>query len=280
MVPPDAQELLDLLLKHPEGALRSAAMEGLGGRKNLAFHPALLSLRRDPISDIADRSLWHLGQLPDPEGTARTFLGNADPKEILVGLRFIAMHKLEKLVPDLLGLAAKEGREEVLLATYQTLGQVGSPKAVEPLLGFLSTSLAPMVRVAIAEALRDLGDAAGALSLCAKAGELKNPELCTVAVEALARAHDTPDRPLPAAESALLVTMTRCGWSARNPWPFRSRLADALVAIQVPGRSFWLEVSKLLQSTLSEGRPSGTMTTEELAHLQSCARILAQKAQG
>jgi hypothetical protein len=281
LVPADAQELLDLLLDQPEGALRSAALEALGGRRDPALRPALLKLRRDAISDLADRCLWHLGQLPEAPATARAMLSQADPEEVLVGLRFIAMHQVEDLVPDLLALVAGEPREQVLFAAYRTLGQVGSPQAVEPLLGLLQTTLAPPVQLAIAEALRDLGDAAGALGLCAKARELKRPDLGTVAVEALARAHDTPDRALPGPESALLTAMVRESWSGKpNPWPFRQRLADALVAIHVPGRSFWMEVSNLLQSTLGEPRPPSALSTEDAAHLQACARTLAQKAQG
>jgi HEAT repeat protein len=280
LVPPSNQDLLDLLLDQTEGSLRSAALEVLGGRQDPAFRESLLKLRRDPIADIADRSLWHLGQLPEAAGTARALLAHSDPDEVLVGLRFIAMHKLQDLVPELLDLAARESRESPLLATYKTLGQVGSPHAVGPLLGLLQTSLAPGIRVAIAEALRDLGDATGALGLCAKAGELKSPELCTVAVEAFARAHDSADRPLPASNSALLVAMTQCGWSSRHPWPLRLRIADALVAIHGPDRALWVEVANHLQSTLSEKRSPGAVSTEDVAHLQACARILAQKAQG
>ena len=280
LVPAGDQKLLDLLLDQAEGALRSAALEALGGRRDPAFRSALLKLRRDAITDIADRSLWHLGQLPDPEGTARTLLAHPDPEEVLVGLRFIAMHRLAALVPDLLELAARETREALLLALFRALGQVGSPQAAEPLLSLLQTSLGPGIQVAIAEALRDLGDATGALGLCGKAEELKRPELFTLAVEALARAHDTPDRPLPATNSTLLIAMVRGGWSARSPWPFRQRIADALVAIHGASRSFWVEVANLVSATLSEKRPPGTVPTEDLTHLQACARALAQKAQG
>ncbi len=280
LVPPGNQELIGLLLGQAEGALRSAALEVLGGRKDPAFRPALLRLCGDAIADIADRSLWHLGQLPDAEDTARILLGNTDPAEVQVGLRFIAMHKLAALVPDLLELVVREQREALLLATYRTLGEVGSPQAVEPLLGFLRLAMAPPIQVAIAEALRDLGDPSGAIALCGRAGELKSPELCTVGLEALARAHNSPDRPLPAVESALLVTMTRGGWCARNPWALRPRIVDALVSVHVPGRSFWMEVSNLVQSTLSEKRPTGAVSTEDAARMQAGARILAQKAQG
>ena len=280
LVPAGAQDLVDLLLDQPEEAMRSAALEVLGNRRDPALRAALLKLRRDAISDIADRSLWHLGHLPDPVGTAKTLLDHQDPGEVLVGLRFIAIHKLEDLVPRLLELAERESRETVLIAIFETLGQVGSPRAVEPLLGFLRTCLRPRVQLALAEALRDLGDEAGALGLSEKAQEQKLPELCTVAVEALARAHGTWDRPLPGTAAPSLLAVTRGGWSARNPWPYRQRIADALLALHVQDQALWTGLSNLLQATLDEKRSPGALSTEELAHLQACNRALAQKARG
>jgi hypothetical protein len=130
----------------------------------------------------------------------------------------------------------------------------------------------------VAEALRDLGDATGALGLAGKAEELKNPELCTVAVEALAAAHGPSSEPLPAGASAALLAVTRGGWSARNPWPFRQRIADALLAMHLEDRILWIDLSNLLQTTLNEKRPPGVLSTEELSRLQACARALALKA--
>ena len=279
LVPAGAQDLLDLLLGQAEGNLRSAALESLGGRQEPTLRPALLRLRRDAISDIAERSLWFLGQLPDPEGTARTLVEHPDAADVLVGLRFISMHKLEALVPDLLLLAAKESREETLLALYQTIGQVGSHQAVEPLLAAMKTTMAPLIQVAIAKALRDLRNAEGALALCARAEEQKSPELSTIAVEALSWAHHSADQPLPTTESALLVAMVRAGWSARNPWAFRLRIAAALTTLHAPSRSLWMELSNLVQTTLSEKRPPTALSSEEAAQLQASAKALTHKAQ-
>jgi hypothetical protein len=280
LVPPEAQDLLDLLLDQPEGALRGAAMEVLGDRKDEAFRPALLKMRRDAIADIADRSLWHLGQLPDPESTARTFLNDPDPTEVLLGLRFISMHRLEALVPDLLDLTAKETRETVLIAAFDTLGGIGSPRAVEPLLAILHSGQGPRIQIAVAEALRDLGDPGGALKLCVKAQELNTPALHALAVEALAKAYVSSDRPLPSSASDTLLLAVRGGWSDRNPWPSRRRIADALSAMQVQDSRIWTELSDLIQTTLGEKRQPGAVPTEDLAHLQSCGRALAQKAHG
>ncbi|HEX4846240.1 MAG TPA: HEAT repeat domain-containing protein [Geothrix sp.] len=279
LVPPSAQPLLDLLLDEADGTIRAAALEILGERKDPDLRPALLKARRDAIEDLAQRALWHLGQLPDPEGTARAFLAEADPEEVKVGLRFAAMHRLEALVPDLLALAASESREAVQVAALEALGAIASPRAVDPLLALLHTGQAPRMRLALAEALRDLGDPIGALALSVKAEELKAPLLHAVAVEALVRAHDGPDRPLSLGGSAALLKAVQGGWSDRHPWPLRRRIADALLALHSDDPAVWAELSALVQATLGEKRPPGSVPAEDLAHLQTCGRVLAQKAQ-
>jgi HEAT repeat protein len=279
LVPAEAQELLELLLDQPDGALRIAALEILGERKDPALRPALLKLRRDAIEDIADRGLWHLGQLPDPAGTARTFLADSDPQEVLVGLRFAAMHRLEALMPDLLDLITHGPREALLLAALETLGTIGSPQAVEPLLALLHSGQGPRIQVVLAQTLRDLCDAGGALALCSKAEELKTPLLHVLAVEALARVHGSPEQPLPPSDSAVLVKVVHGGWSDRNPWPLRRRIAAALLALHAKNPRVWADLSNLFQATLSEKRPPGSVPTEDLAQIQACARTLAQLAQ-
>lgn len=278
LVRPEEEELTDLMLGQADGAIRGAALEVLGGRFDAGFRPAFMKLRRDAITDIADRSLWHLGKLPGPVETARDFLANPDPEEVLVGLRFIAMHQLEELVPDLIERVAQETRESLLITALHTLGAIGSPQAVEPLLALMHSGQGPRILLALAESLRDLGTPEGALALCGKAEELNNPLLRTVAVEALAKAHGTEEDPLPANRSYVLIKAVRGGWNDRQPWPLRRRIADALVGIRPENSGIWIELSGLFQTTLEEKRPPGAVATEDLTRVQACARVLAQLA--
>ncbi|WP_306589486.1 HEAT repeat domain-containing protein [Geothrix sp. 21YS21S-4] len=275
LVSPSSEALLDLLLDLSDGALRSAALEVLGERKDPELRPALLKARKDAITDLADRSLWHLGQLPDPEGAARAFL--ADPEDLLMGLRFTAMHRLEALVPDLLALAATNSRETVLLAVLEALGAIGSTQAVEPLLELLHSGQAPRIQLGLAEALRNLGDPSAALALSGKAAELNISLLHAVAVEALVQAHG-PHAPLPHDASGALLRAVHGGWADRHPWPLRRRIADALLSLHAADENLWPELSDLLQATLAKKHAPGEVALEDLVHLQSCARALAQLA--
>ncbi|HJW72402.1 MAG TPA: hypothetical protein VJ486_06050 [Geothrix sp.] len=276
VVPASNQELLDLLLDQPDSTLRGAALEVMGERKDPNLKPCLLKLRRDPISDLADRSLWHLGQLPDPEGTARAFLADPDPEEVIVGLRFTAIHRLEALVPDLLQIATTQTREAVLLEALNTLRAIGSPQAVEPLLDLLHSGQGPRIQVALGETIRDLNTVAGAFALCTKAQELNSAVLLTAAVEALARTHSSTDHPLPPTASDSLIKSIRIAWAERNAWALRRRIADAVTTLQAEDANVWTAVTDLIQETLGEKRPPGSVATEDVAHLQSCARALAK----
>jgi hypothetical protein len=280
VVPATDTVLLDLLLDESDGTLRSAALEVLGGRREPALTAAIAKLRRDPIADLAQRALWHLGHLPDPEAMGREFLAQADPEEILVGLRFIALHHLEGLLPDLLQMVDSETREALLVATLETLGALRSRAAVEPLLALLHSGQPPRIQVALAEALRDIGDAEAAMALCGRAIELKTPELHTLAVEALARAHGSSDRALPLRASQTLLTAIRGGWAGPSPWARRRRIGEALVALQLERKADWAEPVALIQETLAEKRNPGSVPSEDLAHLNTCGRTLAQRLQG
>ena len=278
LLQPGDELLLELLVTQAEGVLRSAALEVLGQRQEPAFRPAFLSLRRDPIAEIADRSLWHLGQLPDAEGSARSFLANPDPEELQVGLCFVAMHRLLNLVPDLLTLAEQEGREAVLTATLRTLGELGAPESLEPLLTLLHSGQGARIQVALGEAIRGLGSPAAALALASKALELRSPTLHTQAVETFAQAHGDPASPLPVSSYPIFLQALQAGWSDRQPWSLRRRLADALLLLQAENSVPFTEGTNLIQATLAEKRNPGAVASEDLAHLNNCARALARRA--
>ena len=278
IVPAGDEERLDLLLGEPDGTLRGAALEVLGERKDPALRPAFLKVRHDPISDIAQRGLWHLGQLPDPSGTARRFLAQADREEVLTGLRFIALHRLADLLPDLLELAGGEGPEDLQVAALQTVAAVGSPESGTPVLALLHSGQSPRLQQALAETLRDLGQPVAALALGARAFELNQPSLHAVAVEAFARAHGAGARPLPPEASPVLLAAVQGAWNDRQPWPLRRRVVEALLTLHLEYPAPWGSLADLLQDTLAEKRAPGELSQEDLVRLQSCARTLAQRA--
>ena len=281
LMPAGDLQLQNLLLSGPDGAQRAAAVEILGERKEEALQGALLQACKDPLTDIADRALFHVGHLANAEELARGLLHAAGPEDVRLGLRLMAEHRYLALVPDLLELMRTANREELVLQTIETLGAVGAAgasQAAEPLLLMLHSGQSPRLQVALAEALRDLQRPEVAMALCGKADELRQPSLHVVAVEALAQAHGPEHEPLAADQGPLLMHHVMGAWNTRNPWALRLRLVLALQQLNLDSPESWRTFSNLVLETVAEKRPMGVWTTAELHQVQACARDFARRS--
>jgi HEAT repeat protein len=278
LVPADAPGLLDLVILNPEGSLRAVAVETLGERKEEALRPALLKASRDSITDIAQRALFHLGQLPESETLARELLHSLSLDEIQLGLSFIGMHKLQSLIGDLVEMVRSTNREELSLRALEALGSIGSTQAAAPLLELLHSGQAPRLQLALAQALRDLNDPDSAHALCGKADELRNPQIHTLAVEALCRAHATPEQALDSEGGQYLLEQTVAAWYDKNPWGLRLRVVIALKNVILHSPEQWSILSALLQEALAEKRAPGAWSMDELGQFQSITKELGNRA--
>ena len=282
LMPAGDVPLQNLLLSGPDGAQRAAVVEILGERKEEALQGALLQACKDPLTDIADRALFHVGHLANAETLARGLLHATGPDDLRLGLRLMAEHRYLALVPDLLELMRTANREELVLQTIETLGAVGAAgasQAAEPLLEMLHSGQSPRLQVALAQALRDLNRPEVARAVCAKADELRQPSLHVVAVEALVQAHG-PGDPLAAEQAPLLLHHVMTAWNQRNPWVLRLRLVLTLQHLNLDAPDSWRLFSNLLLETLAEKRPMGVWTTAELHQVQACGRDFARRASG
>ena len=273
VVPGEASELLDLVVLHPEGAMRAVAVETLGERNEASLRPALLKACHDSITDTALKALGYLGRLPGAEALGRQLLHSATLEEIQLGISFIGMHRLASLVPDLLDLLHKGGREELALKALEALGQVGSPEIPQPLLELLHSGQSPQLQIALASAIRDLKLPEAALALCGKASELKNAEIHVIAAEALSRS----PQPLGAEAGRQLMAQLQAAWNEKNPWSLRLRLILALQGVMLSESEQWPAFSNLVQQALAEKRAPNAWSAEEQAKAMAVAKELARR---
>lgn len=280
LAPADATRIHTLLLEGPDGAQRAAAVEVLGGREEPALQPVLLKACRDPLTDIADRARYHLVRLPGAEALARELLKAADPLDLALGMALVAQGRFLGLVPDLLEMVRDGTREETTLQIIETLGTVGGELARVQLLDMLHSGQSLRVQTLVAEALRGLGSEETAMALCAKADELKNPLLHTIALEALALAHGTAEHALAPGNGTMLLHHVRRAWMDRNPWPLRLRVVQALQDVQLQNPEIWTAVGDLVRDTLAEKRPAGAWSPDALHAVQAAAREFSRRATG
>jgi len=276
LVPAERPELLDLLIHLPENASRAAALEVLGERKDESLRPSLLAAFRDPISDIALRAMIHLGQLSGAEQVAADLLRGGRLEDIQLGIRFIGLHRLKGLAQELLTLVRNSTREELALEALESLGSSASLEVAPELAELLHSGQNLRMQVALAQALRDMGDPGVAETLCAKADELKNPLLHAVALEALVRTQAG----LRPEGSRLLMAQVLGAWEGRNPWATRLRVILALPEIASEDRKLWADLASLLQNVLAEARTGGGWAAPDLAKVQTVARDLSRRVAG
>jgi len=276
VAPAANEDLMDLLIHQPDNACRVAALEVLGERREEALRPFLLAACRDPISDIAQRAMVQLGNLPGAEQVARELLKGGRLEDIQLGIRFIGLHRLAGLALELLELVRTSTREELALEALEALGRSGSLEVAPTLMDLLHSGQSPQMQLALAQALRDMGDAGVAETLCSRAEELKSPLLHAVALEALVRTHVEMDP-----ETSKLVMIQVLGaWEGRRPWANRMRVILALPDIHLESRKFWLDLASLVQSALADSKTAGGWSSQELGKIQTVAREISRRASG
>ena len=275
LAPAENPELMELLIRHPDNALRAAALEVLGERREEALRPALLTAFRDPISDIAQRAMLHLGQLPGAEQVAADLLRSGHLEDIRLGIRFIGLHRLAGLAPELLELVTGP-REELALEALEALGSSASVEVAPALVDLLHSGQNPRMQLGLAQALRDMGQVEWAERLCLKADELKHPLLHAVAFEGLVRVQEA----LGQGGAPQLLAQFQSAWEGRNPWPTRLRVVLALPHLALEDRKLWAELAALVQGALVESRTGGGWASPDLAKVQGVAREIARRAAG
>jgi hypothetical protein len=274
LVPNDDLEVLHLLLDSPDGAQRAAAVEILGGRSDPALEPILLRACRDPLTDIADRARFFIGKLPDVEALARDLLNASGTGDFSLGLQLAGEHRLQGLVPDLMGRLKSATREDLTVQLVETLGAVGSPVASGLLLEMLHSGQHPRLQLAIGQALCAIATPEVARSLCAKADELKLPALHLCAVEALVASGEA------LAEDAgqQLLAHVRGAWNDRNPWAVRLRLVQLLSGLSLEAPAVWSALATLVNEALAEKRSPTAWSTEELHQVQAAGREFLRRS--
>ncbi len=278
LVAPEDQARLDLLLDHSDPVCRLAALEILGERRQEALRPALLKACRDAIQDHAQRALFHLGHLEDPERQALDLLASSQPEERALALRFIALHQLRALAPDLVAEIQRSERIEWHLALLEALGTLQARDTAPMLLDLLHSGQSSALQTALAEALRNMAEPGIAKALGDKVADLKQPHLHTIAVEALVLAHAEPAPPMEAETFQSLQDHLLAAWNDRNPWPIRLRLVTALDGLRLEPPSLWAPLAALSQECLAEKRPPQAWTPDELARVQQAAKAWARAA--
>lgn len=274
LAPAQDEDLTELLLRLPDSTGRLAALETLGERGEEALGPVLLRACRDPISDIAQRAMLHLGKLPGADSVARSLLLGDRLEDIQLGIRFVGLHSLKNLAPELLNLVRAATREELAVEALESLGHSGAVEMAAELLELLHSGQSPRMQLALGQALRDLGDVESTRLLCARAEALRSPLLHAVALEAVIRMqHELGVETL-----QRVPGLVSAAWEGWHPWASRLRVVLALQGLHLEDRQLWAKLLARIQAGIAESKTAGGWSGPDRAKVQAVARELAARA--
>ncbi len=277
LVSPKDQGTLGRIMAGPDPASRGAALEAIGVRQDEDMLPFLLAACQDPIVDLAQRAMVALGQLGGAPGTVMRLVLSGAPDEARLGIRIAGINRMEGAASVLLEFMEKNQREDLSLEAIDSLGKIGLVGSGDALLDLLHSGQSPRVQAALALAVRDMGHADLAFSLCAKATQLRSVAVSAAAAEAILRAYPDPEHAMPPGAFVLFREQVKTCWEDKDPWALRFRLTEGFEKLYCQEPANVDEMIALVQGALSDKRIHGLWSLEQQNRAASIVKELGRR---
>lgn len=202
---------LDEVPRIPDMRRRSLCLDALGTREEDAFMPFFLRAMQDPIVDVGQRAIHHLGKLPSSVPTVLTLLESGQIDQVRTALRIFGENGTAAAAEPLMAFIRADARDDLLVEAVEALAAIRHPAAAPLLLEMLHDGKPARLQEALVDALSRLATPEAGLGLLCKAAALKLPLVLIGALEGALAAFPGFDRPLPEEEvPALEQLIERC----------------------------------------------------------------------
>ena len=211
LVRPEDPASLALILKIPDTRRRTFCLDALGAREEDGFMPFFLGAMQDPIVEVGQRAMHHLGKLPSSYPAVLALLESGQPDQIRTALRVFGENATQAAAEPLMAILRSDVRDDLLVEAVEALASIRYPGAAPLLLELLHDGKPARLQQALVEALALLGTPEAGRGLLQKAANLKLSHVLIVALEGALDAFPGFDRSFPANElPALEQLITRC----------------------------------------------------------------------
>ena len=211
LLPVTETAILDELLQDPDLSRREKYLDALGIREDDALTPFFLKAMQDPIIEVGERAIHHLGKLPSsfPALLAMFETGQAD--QVRMAIRVFGENRTRMAAEPLLAFLQKDQRDALIVEAAEALTAIGYPGSAPVLLELLHDGKPHDLQIALAGALKEVGTAEASLGLLRRAPNLKQAQVLILALEGALAAFPGFDRPLPLdALPEFLALFERC----------------------------------------------------------------------
>ncbi len=202
---------LEWILKVPDLRRRTACLDALGAREEDAFMPLFMQAMQDPIADVGQRAIHHLGKLPSSVPTVLGFLESGQLDQVRLALRILGENAPPAAAGPLMAFLQADARDDLLVEAVEALGAIRPPEAAPLLLEMLHDGKPAKLQMALVEALARLATSEAGLGLLQKSAGLKLPLVLIVCLEGTLAPFPGFDHPFPEERiPALEQLIARC----------------------------------------------------------------------
>lgn len=203
--------VLEWILKVPDLRRRGACLDAIGAREEDAFMPFFLQAMQDPIVEVGQRAIHHLGKLPSSVPTVLQLLDSGQLDQVRTALRIFGENATPAAAEPLMAFIRADARDDLILEAVEALGAIRHPGAAPLLLEMLHDGKPARLQTALVQALAKLATPEAGLGLLHKAASLKLSLVLIVALEGALAPFPGFDHPFPEDQiPALEQLITRC----------------------------------------------------------------------
>ncbi len=211
LVHPEDGAALDLVLRIPDTRRRGGCLDALGAREEDGFMPFFLRAMEDPIVDVGQRAIHHLGKLPSAYPAVLSLLESGQPEQIRIALRVFGENATKAAAGPLMTFLRGDVRDDLVVEAVESLAAIRHPDSASLLLELLHDGKPARLQQALVEALALLATPQAGRGLLEKAASLKLPTVLIVALEGALAAFPGFDRAFPTEDlPALEHLIARC----------------------------------------------------------------------
>lgn len=216
LVPATEAAFLEELLADPDLERRQKVLHALGSREDDSLVPFFLRAMQDPIVEVGQQAIHHLGKLPGSFQALAARFDGGQTEQVRLAIRVFGENQTAAAVERLIAFVEKDGRDELLVEAVDALGTIRDPRCTATLLDQLHDGKPLALQLAIARTLGALGTPEASLGLLQKAPGLKHPQVLLLCLEGALAAFPDFDHPLPAAQVSSVLQLVERLFDSRE----------------------------------------------------------------
>lgn len=254
LLPVDDVAALDALRAEPDPALRQKYLDALGAREENALAPFFLQAMQDPIVEVGQRAIHHLGRLPDAFPVLMDMFQSGQVERVRQAIRVFGENRTEQAAEPLVDFIRQDSRDDLLVEAVDALAEIRYAPATPVLLNLLHDGKPLTLQKALTRALTLLGSPDASLGLLARAPSLKQAAVLIRILEGALQAFGDFQHPLPSPElPSFMALFKRCS-DAREGEGQRVPAMLACEGLYVFDRDAYLQLKDRFSDLLSELR--------------------------